>query len=112
MASDTDRARVHRRTCSALCRPRKRPAAASSTAAAAPSATAAGMLTGLTWLPAKASAAATTVRPKRSHRARAETAFNTFAVCDHTLCRCHAQSTADDPSPATRPQPATPQPTV
>src|SRR5690349_9974420 len=46
-ASDTDRARVRRRTCSTFCRARSRPTAASATVAAAARATDAGRLTAL-----------------------------------------------------------------
>lgn len=52
----------------------------------------AGRLKALSWLPARASAAAATVRPRRSRQDRCGPVFSSFAVCDHTLCRCHAHS--------------------
>lgn len=94
IASDTDRARVHRRTCSTLCRPRNRPAAASASAAVTAKAIEVGKLTALISLPASARAAAATGRPSRSPCNRCGPAFRLSAVCDHMLCRRHAHPTA------------------
>lgn len=82
---------------------RSKPTVASASAAATARAIEPGRLTGLSWLPANANAAAATVKPSLKLHTRCGPAFSLSAVCDQMLCRCHAQSAAGITDAVTRP---------